>query len=272
MKWHAADTFLSTGALLKGRPSHLQTTRTCALESLSFLGLAFAVDEELAYLPSSFRLLALEAVAEEVVVPIDFHAPLSAPVSLLIKVVKVCRDLLDEEPVPPVIHVDRLQLCEEVAEHLRSLGPVRRRLRSQVLPIHSTEPRMLLDLLNPVPPDAAVRRGHQAQQEVHALGTERLLRGRGDLQELAPAKDLPAGHDRLVGVERGVAHEALVHDHPQGPPVAGVIISLLRQHLRSDVVRRSDRGVHEVPLAMGLLLPGVGPLHHQRGLAYETSK
>mmetsp|Transcript_21584 Transcript_21584/g.65944 ORF Transcript_21584/g.65944 Transcript_21584/m.65944 type:complete len:442 (-) Transcript_21584:435-1760(-) len=217
-------------------------------------------------------LLALEAVAQEVRVPVaPPNALAPAPLALLVEVVEVEGDLLEQYLIARIALVHALQLAEEVTEDLGTLRAVRRWLRAQVVPVEAAEPRVRLDLVDAVPAQAAVRRRHEGQQEVHALGAELLLRRGRDLEELAPAQDLAARHDGLIGVERGVPYEALIHDDAEAPPVAAVVVALLAEHLRRDVVRRAYRAIHEVPLAVRLA-PGARRLHDHLRLALSLGR
>uniref|UniRef100_A0A182IPU7 Uncharacterized protein n=1 Tax=Anopheles atroparvus TaxID=41427 RepID=A0A182IPU7_ANOAO len=61
---------------------------------------------------------------------------------------------------------------------------------------------------------------------------------------------------RVVRAERRIAHQHLVHDHAERPPVAGRTVPGLQEHLRRDIVRRTDRAVRERP---PVALPAFGP-------------
>ena len=63
---------------------------------------------------------------------------------------------------------------------------------------------------------------------------------------LLPPQDFPASHDGLVRIERGVPHEAFVHDHPETPPVTFPAITFLHQDFRRNIVGRAYGGVGEL--------------------------
>ena len=73
-----------------------------------------------------------------------------------------------------------------------------------------------------------------------ALGRRRQLDVVGEVQALPPVDDLAVRVVAVLGTEGRPAHEALVHDGAQRPPVDVIRVALASEYLRRDVVGRSS--------------------------------
>lgn len=79
-----------------------------------------------------------------------------------------------------------------------------------------------------------------------------LVRREGEVS--LPVNDLAVGVVRLLGTEWGPTDQALEHDGSNTPPVTSLVVTLATENLRSNVIRRTDSGVGELPTR---LAPGV---------------
>mmetsp|Transcript_949 Transcript_949/g.2535 ORF Transcript_949/g.2535 Transcript_949/m.2535 type:complete len:283 (-) Transcript_949:444-1292(-) len=126
--------------------------------------------------------------------------------------------------------------------HTRLHG--RRQLR-QVLPVDASKKGVALDLVHTVRAEAVVHVAHETADEV--LGRLRHGHLRGELEEEAPVDNLAACSERVVRVERRVAHQHFKHDGADAPPVALHAVPLLQQHLWGNVVWRANGGEGKLP-------------------------
>ena len=116
------------------------------------------------------------------------------------------------------------------------------------LPVDGAEEGMPLDLVRAVSPDPVLRIAAESQNEVG--GGRRHHRVTGDMKILVPVHDFDLGLGRSGGHERRLPHQHLVHDHPDGPPVAQLEVADPPQDLRGDVVGGSDERVRQAPMLL----------------------
>ena len=140
-------------------------------------------------------------------------------------------------PLPRILLLEVIEVPGiDFTRHLRRVGG---RLIENRPPFDPGEEGVRLDLLHPV--HAKPLLGVRDELPDQVLGLSAHLDIIRDLKRLLVVQDLLAGLRRLVGEERRVPHEHLVEDDPERPPVDGLVVSLLEEDLRGDVIWGPNR-------------------------------
>ncbi|KAL0607182.1 LOW QUALITY PROTEIN: UPF0764 protein C16orf89 [Plecturocebus cupreus] len=115
-------------------------------------------------------------------------------------------------------------------------------------PVGCSEPLVVLDVADPVPEVP------EALGEVHLQqAPQQVLEVRADVggEPHLPRDDLLVDLDGLLGVEGREAHGHLVGEHPQGPPVHGLVVAFTQDDLGGQILGGPAQGPSAAPHVLG---------------------
>mmetsp|Transcript_81445 Transcript_81445/g.230789 ORF Transcript_81445/g.230789 Transcript_81445/m.230789 type:complete len:389 (+) Transcript_81445:44-1210(+) len=145
-------------------------------------------------------------------------------------------------------------------------------LVDEVAEVDLLEPLVLLDVVDPVlqvPVALAKVRGEQLLDEPLRVLVEGLR------EDDLPAQDLLVDAHGVLVAERRLADDHLIDEDAEGPPVDGLAVALVQQHLWCDVLGRSTECVRSCPRLHDLREAEVGEFrvpvwHHQDVLGLQV--
>mmetsp|Transcript_20161 Transcript_20161/g.80462 ORF Transcript_20161/g.80462 Transcript_20161/m.80462 type:complete len:412 (+) Transcript_20161:1098-2333(+) len=117
---------------------------------------------------------------------------------------------------------DEFEVIYVSRHRVAAVGDVRRGLRADRAHVDAAQPVVRGALAQAREPVAPV--GEEAREKRDARRRELAPRLVGQRQVLAPLEDLATRRRGVLGEERRVPDEALVHDHPERPPVARLAV------------------------------------------------